>query len=313
MEPTEEPKDQGGALFDEETDGGAEQNILTITIEADADGEKRYHGAMASAAERDWVNWDNVAIGRSNWKDQFVEAMYVNGSAEEQAEASVIDWFFHIISLPWKVFFAIVPPVDFCGGWLCFCCALGMIGFCTAIISDMANLLGCALDMKASITAITFVALGTSLPDTFASKTAAMQDPTADNSIGNVTGSNSVNVFLGLGMPWAIGSIYWAAKGAKIGDEWYQRGDDMGWPAQVKVDFPNGAFVVPAGNLGSSVGVFCGCAVTCIGILMARRVVFGAELGGPKIPARISSCVMGMLWFVYIAASVAIEGGFSPY
>ena len=37
-------------------------------------------------------------------------------------------------------------------------------------------------------------------------------DDTADNSIGNVTGSNSVNVFLGLGLPWLIAAIYWTAK-----------------------------------------------------------------------------------------------------
>ena len=33
--------------------------------------------------------------------------------------------------------------------------------------------------------------------DTFASKTAAIEDETADASVGNVTGSNAVNVFLG--------------------------------------------------------------------------------------------------------------------
>ena len=63
-----------------------------------------------------------------------------------------------------------------------------------------------------SVTAITFVALGTSLPDLFASKQAATMDDTADNSIGNVTGSNSVNVFLGLGLPWLIASIFWEIK-----------------------------------------------------------------------------------------------------
>ena len=60
------------------------------------------------------------------------------------------------------------------------------------------------------VTAITFVALGTSLPDTFASKVAAVNEKTADNAIGNVTGSNSVNVFLGLGIPWIIAAIYHA-------------------------------------------------------------------------------------------------------
>ena len=55
-----------------------------------------------------------------------------------------------------------------------------------------------------AVTAITLVALGTSLPDTFASMTATVEDDNADAAITNVTGSNSVNVFLGLGLPWAV-------------------------------------------------------------------------------------------------------------
>jgi solute carrier family 8 (sodium/calcium exchanger) len=51
--------------------------------------------------------------------------------------------------------------------------------------------------------------LGTSLPDTFASKQAAQESENADSAIGNVTGSNSVNVFLGLGMPWIVATIYY--------------------------------------------------------------------------------------------------------
>merc|ERR1719379_888649 len=121
-----------------------------------------------------------------------------------------MDWVLHIITIFWKVLFACIPPTDFCNGWACFYCALGMIGAVTAIIGDMAALLGCVLSLPDSVTAITFVALGTSLPDTFASQTAAQQDPYADASIGNITGSNSVNVFLGLGMSWITASIYWA-------------------------------------------------------------------------------------------------------
>lgn len=77
------------------------------------------------------------------------------------------------------------------------------------MIGDLAELVGCCLDIPDEITAITFVALGTSLPDTFASRTAALQDEYADASVGNVTGSNSVNVFLGLGLPWCLASLYW--------------------------------------------------------------------------------------------------------
>ena len=46
------------------------------------------------------------------------------------------------------------------------------------------------------------------LADTFASKVAAIQDSTADNSVGNVTGSNAVNVFLGIGIAWSIAAFY---------------------------------------------------------------------------------------------------------
>ena len=80
------------------------------------------------------------------------------------------------------------------------------------IVGDLAAIFGCLVGLKDSVTAITFVALGTSLPDLFASKQAAVQEKYADASIGNVTGSNSVNVFLGLGLPWMIASIYWTVK-----------------------------------------------------------------------------------------------------
>ena len=44
------------------------------------------------------------------------------------------------------------------------------------------------IGLRTSVTGITIIALGTSLPDTFASRTAAKQDETADAAIGNVTG-----------------------------------------------------------------------------------------------------------------------------
>lgn len=62
------------------------------------------------------------------------------------------------------------------------------------------------------LTAITFVAIGTSMPDTFASRTATALSKNADDAIGNITGSNSVNVFLGLGLPWVIAAIYHHSK-----------------------------------------------------------------------------------------------------
>merc|ERR1719399_2037846 len=99
------------------------------------------------------------------------------------------------------------------------------------------------MDVPDAITAITFVALGTSLPDTFASKTAAVQDPFADAAIGNVTGSNAVNVFLGLGMPWFMGAVYWALIDEGGLAKWKTK-----YAGQAVIDdYPNGSFVVLAG------------------------------------------------------------------
>lgn len=45
---------------------------------------------------------------------------------------------------------------------------------------------------------------------------AACQDKYADASVGNVTGSNAVNVFLGIGVAWSIAAIYHALHGDKF-------------------------------------------------------------------------------------------------
>jgi solute carrier family 8 (sodium/calcium exchanger) len=118
----------------------------------------------------------------------------------------------HFMAIGWKVLFSLVPPPHYYGGYPCFFIALAFIGIVTAIVGEIATVLGCAINLKESVTAITLVALGTSLPDTFASMTAARNADYADAAIGNITGSNSVNVFLGLGLPWAIASTYWASK-----------------------------------------------------------------------------------------------------
>merc|ERR1719313_2115923 len=113
--------------------------------------------------------------------------------------------------------------------------------------------------IKESVAAITLVALGTSLPDTFASMTAARQSENADAAVGNINGSNAVNVFLGCGLPWAICSIYW------VNNNIHREGKQ--------------GYEVKAGPLAFSVIVFLCVAIVCYIVLMARRVFIGGELG----------------------------------
>ena len=198
-------------------------------------------------------------------------------------DISAMDGAMHFITIGWKLFFAIVPPPHLMGGWACFFGALAMIGVVTAVVGEFANLFGCVLGIKPSITAITFVALGTSLPDTFASMAAAQAEKYADSAVGNVTGSNSVNVFLGLGLPWVI------ATSIKYTDE--ETGEVIP------------GYYVPAGALGFSVVVFIACAVLCVVVLLARRAIVGGELGGGQLGRSVSAGFLCSLWFIYVIMS----------
>lgn len=286
----EEPA--GGAKFDVTTDGGAESCVCTVVILADTKNKPLVDKIFSTLSP----NWDEVLLGNAAWMDQLKEAVYCGGSAEEQSNSTWFEFVLHVLSLPWKLIFALVPPTEYCGGWLCFFIALAMIGCVTIIIGDLASLLGCSMQISDLQTAITLVAMGTSLPDTFASRTAALQDEYADASIGNVTGSNSVNVFLGIGLPWMIGAIYWQVIGPT--DAWKAK-----YPDLLSV-YPDGGFIVRSTGLAFSVAVFSCCAVVCFAILIARRQFLGGELGGPKTLQYVSGGVLGCLWALYIGLSI---------
>lgn len=84
-----------------------------------------------------------------------------------------MEGFMHLACIGWKVLFATVPPPHFCNGYPCFFAALAMVGAVTYVVGEYATIFGCVLSIRPSINAITLVALGTSLPDTFASMKAA--------------------------------------------------------------------------------------------------------------------------------------------
>ncbi|XP_051531433.1 sodium/calcium exchanger 1-like isoform X3 [Myxocyprinus asiaticus] len=225
-----------------------------------------------------------LLVGTNSWRDQFVEAITVSSGEDDDEECgeekmpSCFDYVMHFLTVFWKVLFAFVPPTDYWNGWACFIVSIIMIGVLTAFIGDLASHFGCTIGLKDSVTAVVFVALGTSVPDTFASKVAAIQDQYADASIGNVTGSNAVNVFLGIGVAWSIAAIFHQAKGQY--------------------------FRVDPGTLAFSVTLFTIFAFICIAVLMyRRRPEIGGELGGPRIPKILTTTLFFSLWLMYIVFS----------
>ncbi|XP_053193588.1 sodium/calcium exchanger 1a isoform X7 [Scomber japonicus] len=224
-----------------------------------------------------------VLIGTNSWREQFVEAITVNSGDDddecgEEKLPSCFDYVMHFLTVFWKLLFAFVPPTDYWNGWACFIVSISVIGLLTAVIGDLASHFGCTVGLKDSVTAVVFVALGTSVPDTFASKVSAIQDQYADASIGNVTGSNAVNVFLGIGVAWSIAAIYHYSK--------------------------NQVFRVDPGTLAFSVTLFTIFAFICIAVLIyRRRPEIGGELGGPRVPKILTSCLFFSLWLMYIVFS----------
>ncbi|XP_078797337.1 sodium/calcium exchanger 3 isoform X5 [Oryzias latipes] len=225
-----------------------------------------------------------LVVGTNSWREQFMEAITVSAEDEDEDDTgeerlpSCFDYVMHFLTVFWKVLFACVPPTDYLNGWACFFVSIVIIGLLTAVIGDLASHFGCTIGLKDSVTAVVFVALGTSVPDTFASKVAAVQDTYADASIGNVTGSNAVNVFLGIGMAWSVAAIYWQMKGEQ--------------------------FVVEAGSLAFSVTLFTIFAFLAVSVLLYRRQAhIGGELGGPRGHRLATSTFLFSLWLLYILFS----------
>ncbi|CAF0837053.1 unnamed protein product [Rotaria sordida] len=273
----EAEKDESFAVELYDTTGGAQlgKHSRTVVTIINDDDYKTMANRMASLVQ---IDIDKLSVTKTSWGQQFRDSMNVNGGDLETAKAG--HYIGHALAFFWKVLFAFVPPTAIASGWLTFFVSLLFIAILTAIVGDVAAVFGCLVGLKDSITAISFVALGTSLPDTFASMIAAKNSKTADDAIGNVTGSNGVNVFLGLGLPWLIAATYWESK--------------------------NLPFTVKAGDLSFSVLVFSVCCVISMTVLILRRYlsVFGkAELGGPTIPKYLCSIFFILLWIGYLTLS----------
>jgi len=269
-------------------------DLAVVTILSD----EQVKGKMGAVLSR-LGNRDKMEKVMSDWKGQFVDAITI--PAEDEGKPTCGERTLHIMVVFWKVTFALVPPVQLGGGWVAFFVALTFIAFTTMFIGDTAEFMGCAMGLNVNVTAITFVAVGTSLPDTFASKRAAEMEENADASVGNVTGSNCVNVFLGLGLPWMMAAIYWDLQGP---DAEYISRYSKYESVNSYIQKGQAVFVVKDQSLAFSVIVFCVCATTCLSILSLRRTWFGGELGGPEPAAKATAGVFVSLWLTYVILSI---------
>jgi solute carrier family 8 (sodium/calcium exchanger) len=142
--------------------------------------------------------------------------------------------------------------------------------------------MGCLLDLKPALQALTLVAIATSIPDAFTSYRASANVKTpADVAICNITASNAANIFIGLGLPWTIATVY----------HWSKTGDSY---LIGKYQTAEIAFILALFLLASVIAIL---------ILLLRRVATGGELGGPAFSKYFSAAVLIIMWVIFVSLS----------
>lgn len=184
-----------------------------------------------------------------------------------------------LLLAPWRVMFALVPPCQIAHGWIAFVCCLTFISGIAYVVTKLTDLISCVTGINAYVIAFTALASGTSWPDLVASKIAAERQTTADSAIANITCSNSVNIYVGIGVPWLIDTAY----------------NFIAYREPLRIQ--------NAAGLSFSLIVFFATSVGCISVLVLRRLTLGAELGGPKPWAWLTSIFFMLLWVIFVTLS----------
>jgi K+-dependent Na+/Ca+ exchanger-like protein len=175
----------GGTPADE-TDAARESGFAAAAAEADREAAASSNSAGEDDDDPDdyWSRFkfpsDDSAFDKFLWVSGlpfvFLFQITIPDCAKTKAEKYYIVTF--IMSIGWI-------------GGLC----LGMVTFVTWF--------GCILEIDPVIMGITFLAIGTSIPDAIGSMVVARAGE-ADMAIANAVGSNVFDILLGLGFPWFL-------------------------------------------------------------------------------------------------------------
>ncbi|KAB1226595.1 Magnesium/proton exchanger [Morella rubra] len=220
------------------------------------------------------------------WKKQFTDALVFLGTVESTESRQLNNVYLRLARIfwqsllaPWRLLFAFVPPYTIAHGWIAFICSLVFISGIAYIVTELTDLIICVTGINAYVIAFTALASGTSWPDLVASKIAAERQTTADSAIANITCSNSVNIYVGIGIPWLIDTAY----------------NFFAYREPLRIQNAKG--------LSFSLLVFFCTSVGCIAVLVVRRLTFGAELGGPRLWAWVTFVYFMSLWVIFIVLS----------
>jgi magnesium/proton exchanger len=200
----------------------------------------------------------------------------------------------HFMMMPWKLLFATIPPTKYLGGWATFLTSFILTGLLSFAVFDTVTSLGCLLDLHISLQALVLIAIGTNFPDCVANylSSSDKNQMNADAALQMISATNAVNIFVGLGLPWTIATIY----------NWQQNGDDfyMGVQETEQITFVLILFFV--------------CSMLAVLTLYIRRRAIGGELGGSRLGRIFSASFFFLLWGLCILLSgLYMSGNLGPY
>ncbi|XP_030946279.1 LOW QUALITY PROTEIN: magnesium/proton exchanger 1 [Quercus lobata] len=227
------------------------------------------------------INLENSHVLKL-WKQQFADALMLESTESRKLNnvylrLARISW--QLLLVPWRLLFAFVPPYHIAHGWIAFICSLLFISGIAYVVTQLTDLISCVTGINSYVIAFTALAAGTSWPDLVASKIAAEHQTTADSAIANITCSNSVNIYVGIGIPWLIDTAY----------------NFVVYREPLRIQNAEG--------LSFSLLVFFATSVGCIAVLVYRRVTLGAELGGPRLWAWVTCVYFMLLWIIFVVLS----------
>ncbi|XP_025412592.1 sodium/calcium exchanger 3 [Sipha flava] len=246
-------------------------NRIAVTISNDDDFDSVVDRLMLLTN----INIHAIELHRLTWAEQIKTAMTVNGG--DLDNATTYTYILHFFSFFWKVLFAFIPPAAMFSGWLRFITSLTLIGVMATVVGDLATIFGCLIGLDDTVTAITIVALGMSLPDILGACMVTRAETHADEAMIHIAGSIAVKVLMGVGLPWFIAALY------------HYLHEDL--------------FIVPSNGIGFNVLLYSIMTILAVTVLMIRRNVefFGkAELGGPQKGRYITVAILISLWVIYL-------------
>merc|ERR1711892_264798 len=220
----------------------------------------------------------------SLWLQQFqnlVNLQHLGGSSPGNC-------IIHILTVPWKLLAALIPPASMMGGFLSLVMCSVAIFKLSCFIADIAGHLGCFTMCVDNLTGFILISIFLNIPNLIAAKTAAAEEDTADLSLVCLLTGNCFMTSLGLGLPWLAATVYWETQGLH--------------------------FEVPVGSFGYCVAIFLFLAMIAFIILFTRRCCAGGELGGNLVCKIITTVVFFIFWVtmilqVFLEAYDIIEPG----